>query len=128
MDLREAYFSRRNGIGRRFDVKLRNALRITSKFPELYPLVGVMRLSDSIFKVDGRVFGRLLGINAINGGLFHRQGNFTRHGYARIFLNDYPELKASPITGDVDDIDVLLYKNSDTIISVDSDNASGIMD
>jgi hypothetical protein len=75
------YFGRKNNVNRRFEHKLWNALRLTSVFPNMIKLVGVVWVTDSIIKVYKYAFAKLLNIAAIDGGLFHKQGNFTRHGF-----------------------------------------------
>lgn len=82
--LRNSYFARKNNVNRRFEHKLFNALRITQMFPNLYPYVGVLWVSDSVFKVNKTVFAQLLNIKTIDGGLFHKQGNFPRHGFVTV--------------------------------------------
>lgn len=79
--LEETYFSRKNNVNRRFEHKLWNALQITKAFPNLISQVGVVWISNTIFKVYKSIFARLLHIRCINGGLFHKQGNFTCHGF-----------------------------------------------
>ena len=81
ISLRESYFSKKNNVNRRFEHKLWNALRITSVFPQMDKIVGCVWASDKIIKVYKTPFAFLLGITTIDGGLFHKQGNFTRHGF-----------------------------------------------
>lgn len=102
------YFGRKNNVNRRFEHKLWNALRITSAFPNMTKLVGVVWVTDTVMKVYKHPFARLLNITAIDGALFHKQGNFTRHGF--VTLND-TEAKAKvppEHLHDVDFRDVLL--------------------
>lgn len=80
-DLRTKYFGRKNHACRRFEYKLWNALLITTVYPNLIPQVGVCWVNDNIIKVYKQSFAKLMNINHIDGGLFHKQGNFTRHGF-----------------------------------------------
>ena len=80
--LHDAYFSRKNSVSRRFEHKLWNCLRITSVFPNLTKIIGVTWLDDKVIKVYKYPFAKFLAITCVDGGLFHKQGNFTRHGFA----------------------------------------------
>jgi hypothetical protein len=82
--LYETYFSRKNNVNRRFEHKLWNALAITSSYPHLIKMVGVVWMNEHIIKVYKHAFAKLLGISAVDGGLFHKQGNFTRHGFVQV--------------------------------------------
>lgn len=118
--LQETYFSRKNNINRRFEHKLWNALRITTVFPQLTKLVGVCWVSDTVFKVYKHPFAKLLNISCIDGGLFHKQGNFTRHGFISM-----PEQVATKQLNpeqidDVDYRDVLLLYHSQMMFTSSS--------
>lgn len=104
-DLRRMYFTRRNGAARQFDYKLYNALCITNKFPEAYEHVGAIWVSPTVMKINSQAFAKLLGIHAVQGGLFHKQGNFPRHGFQNIpgATHQIPEC------ADVDDYNVRLF-------------------
>jgi hypothetical protein len=78
------FFRRKNNSSCRFPHKLYNALILVSKNPAIFPVVGVRWVTETVFLVDKFVFGRLLGISAFDGGLFHRQGNFPSHGFVEI--------------------------------------------
>ncbi|KAH0789112.1 hypothetical protein GPJ56_006967 [Histomonas meleagridis] len=78
------FFHKKNNSNCRFPHKLYNALQLVEKKPEFWPYVGVKWMGDTVFKVDKYVFGRLLGITAFDGGLFHSQGNFPSHGFQEI--------------------------------------------
>lgn len=112
-DLRNLYFSKRNGPARRFDFKLYNALLITEKFPSAYYYIGAIWVMPNVFKIHSRIFGSLLGIHAIQGGLFHQQGNFVRHGFIQISKNSNSVLSTSPECIDVDDYDIRLFSDSE---------------
>ena len=61
-----------------------NALKISEAFPEYQNYVGVEWLTAKIFKVNKFQFARLLAIGTIDGSLFHKQGNFTTHGFIQV--------------------------------------------
>jgi hypothetical protein len=103
------YFTRRNGIGRQFDYKLHNALRITMHFPDGYEFVGAVWISGTVMKIHAAAFANLLGIQTVQGGLFHKQGNFSRYGFAHVFKHSSPDLADAPACDDVDDYTVRLY-------------------
>ena len=84
--LQETYFSRKNSVSRRFEHKLWNCLRITSVFPNLTKIIGVCWIDNKNIKVYKYPFAKFLAITCVDGGLFHKQGNFTRHGF--IDLNE----------------------------------------
>ena len=86
---------RRNGGARQFEYKLYNALCITKKHPETYKFIGAKWITNSIMKIDSQIFGNLLGIRAVQGGLFHKQGNFSRHGFTHVFRNSLSEREKS---------------------------------
>ncbi|KAH0789175.1 hypothetical protein GPJ56_006928 [Histomonas meleagridis] len=110
-ELREKYFMRRNGAIRQFDCKLFNALRITLKYPDAYQFVGAIWITNSIMKIDSQIFAHLLNIHAVQGGLFHKQGNFSRHGFQHILRSSSISLMKSPDCSDVDDYQVRLYQD-----------------
>lgn len=111
--LAENYFSRKNNVTRRFEHKLWNALRITSAYPAMIKYIGVAWVTDTVFKVYKQTFAKLLNITCVDGGLFHKQGNFTRHGF--VILPDHAEHQQIPESQleDVDHHDVVLmfHKN-----------------
>ena len=83
-DLVSNYFHKKNNSNCRFPHKLYNALQLVDKKPEFWPFVGVKWVTDSVFKVDKFIFGRLIGISAFDGGFFHSQGNFPSHGFQEV--------------------------------------------
>ncbi|OHS96154.1 hypothetical protein TRFO_37668 [Tritrichomonas foetus] len=101
-DLVTKFFQRKNNANCRFPHKLYNALSIVEQDPKMYNLLGVKWLTDEVFKVDKLIFGRVLGISSIDGGLFHRQGNFPSHGFCEISPDDFDNLKKSFDLSDVD--------------------------
>jgi hypothetical protein len=108
-DLRQMYFTRRNGIARQFEYKLYNALLITSAFPESYEFVGAIWVNERVMKIHAAAFANLLGIHAVQGGLFHKQGNFSRHAFHHVFKISSPELAKMPECAEVDDYQIRLY-------------------
>lgn len=121
------FFQKRNGQDRLFPVKLYHALLITKAFPDAYPYIGVKWVSNDIFKVDGNIFANLLGIIQIKGGLFHKQGNLPRHKFTQVFSTNYPELKGNPDMSDVNDLDVLLFVDSEKRFSMTSEYPESLM-
>jgi hypothetical protein len=101
-DLVTKFFQRKNNANCRFPHKLYNALAIVEHNPILFHLFGVQWVTDRIFKVDKLIFGRLLGIGAVDGGLFHRQGNFPSHGFSELTLNEIDPLRGGHDVLDVD--------------------------
>jgi hypothetical protein len=101
-DLVTKFFQRKNNANCRFPHKLFNALVLVDHNPSLFPLIGVQWITARVFKVDKLIFGRLLGIMTIDGGLFHRQGNFPSHGFAELSQPDLDALKATHVLADVD--------------------------
>jgi hypothetical protein len=83
-DLVSDFFTRKSSANSRFLHKLVNALKISDENPAYFDLVGVAWIADTVFKVDKVRFARLLGIRAIDGSLFHKQGNFPSHGFVEI--------------------------------------------
>jgi hypothetical protein len=108
-ELRLMYFTRRNGFSRQFEFKLHNALRVTMKYPKAYEYVGAIWISPSVTKVNACAFANLLGIQTVQGALFHKQGNFSRHGFTHLLRQSSPEFASSPDCDDVDDYNVRLY-------------------
>ena len=104
-ELRQMYFTRRNGAARQFDFKLYNALCITNRYPEAYDHVGAIWVTPTVMKIKAPAFAHLLGIHAVQGGLFHKQGNFSRHG----FQNIPGAVHRIPECADVDDYNVRLF-------------------
>ena len=100
------FFQRKNTSNCRFPHKLYNALRIVQNDPKLFNLFGVKWINKTLFLVDKLIFGRLLGLNSIDGGLFHCQGNFPSHGFVEV----YEDVQAD-IPIDHDRIRILKHKN-----------------
>jgi hypothetical protein len=112
-DLVTKFFQRKNNANCRFPHKLYNALAVVEHDPNSFHLFGVQWVTDQIFKVDKFIFARLLGIVAIDGGLFHRQGNFPSHGFVELTAGEIEPLRSSHDVSDVDQDRVrLLYHRS----------------
>jgi hypothetical protein len=99
-DLVGKFFHRKNNANCRFPHKLYNALTLVEHRPSMFAWVGAMWITDRIFKIDKLIFGRLLGIGAIDGALFHRQGNFSSHGFGELTSAEVDQLR--PVYGLVD--------------------------
>ena len=124
ISLRETYFAKKNNVNRRFEHKLWNALRITTAFPQFDKIVGCVWASDKIIKVYKTPFAFLLGITTIDGGLFHKQGNFTRHGFSD--MAEYDAVAALPPDqlADVDYREVhLLYTKDGSFSSTSTEQS-----
>ena len=121
--LHDDYFGRKNNVNRRFEHKLWNALLITENFPDMTKLVGVTWATDTVIKVYKFPFAKLLNITAIDGGLFHKQGNFPRHGF--VILNDVDAKEKVPKEQqeDVDFRDVMLITHASNCFTRQSSEA-----
>ncbi len=103
------FFQRKSSSRTRFVYKLYNALKITEYNPRYSAFIGVELASDSVIRVDKKAFARLTGIRAIDGSLFHNQGNFPSHGFFE--LTPYT-VGVVPSDGvDWDDIRLLTHKS-----------------
>lgn len=91
-DLVTKFFRRKNNANTRFPHKIFNALRIVESMPEMWHLIGVKWVTDTVFICDKYIFGRLLGIKSFDGGLFHMQGNFPSHGFKELTPAEANEL------------------------------------
>jgi hypothetical protein len=83
-DLVFDFFQRKSNVNSRFLHKLYNALRISTLSPVWAELVGVQWEARFVIRVNKGQFARLLGIKAVEGSLFHQQGNFTTHGFVEL--------------------------------------------
>jgi hypothetical protein len=122
--LRDDYFGRKNNVNRRFEYKLWNALHLTTVFPNMTKLVGVLWVTDSIVKVYKQAFAKLLNIAAIDGGLFHKQGNFARHGFVAVTDTEAREKVPPEHLLDVDFRDVVLITHTRGLFTLMSCEAS----
>jgi hypothetical protein len=83
-DLVMAFFRKKNHTTGRFVHKLYNALKITTEDSFYFEYIGVEWVSEDIFKINKRIFARLLSIKTVDGSLFHQQGNFPSHGFVEL--------------------------------------------
>jgi hypothetical protein len=115
-DLVTKFFQRKNNANCRFPHKLYNALSLVDHEASLFGLLGVHWITDRIFKVDKFIFGRLLGITSIDGGLFHRQGNFPSHGFAELTGLEVQQVRVAGAANvadvDQDRVRLLYHKGS----------------
>jgi hypothetical protein len=123
-DLVTKFFQRKNNANCRFPHKLFNALALADHNPSLFSLIGVRWVTDRIFLADKFIFGRLLGINSIDGGLFHRQGNFPSHGFAEIAGGDLDQVRQRFGLTDVDQDRVRLLYHKGNMFSKTADEES----
>lgn len=65
-------------------------------------MVGAIYIGQNMIKINSNIFGSLLGIHAVQGGLFHKQGNFSRNGYKQI---QKQKIDQTLLIGNVDDVD-----------------------
>jgi hypothetical protein len=96
------FFRRKSRSTARFLHKLYNVLKISEAHPALYPFVGVRWVTDTVIMVDKVKFARLLAIKAIDGSLFHRQGNFPTHGFVELGVKEARAVLPVEMLGDVD--------------------------
>jgi len=120
-DLRRDYFLKRKGSFRRFDYKLYNALQITKCYADTYEVIGVQWINKNIMKIDSRIFGSLLGIHFVQGGLFHKQGNLCRHKFVHIYKSQVMNMEDNHLCDDVDDHIVRLFYDELNRFSIDKD-------
>lgn len=105
--MKKKYFLLDHGAARQFDFKLHNALCITKEYPKSYSFIGVIWVSECVFKVDSRVFGELIGHDPKH--LIQSGGLFDRHHFFQMFKTGSPEFVNQRDFGDVDDVVVKLY-------------------
>lgn len=109
-DLKRTYFAKRNGPARHFNYKLANALKITREFPNSYNYIGVVQIERCLIKVNSMIFGSLLGIHAVQGGLFHKQGNFLRNGFQQVPKQMLNKSALEINVDDADDNEVRIFR------------------
>lgn len=78
------FFRKKNSSKCLFIYKLYNALRLSEINPEFTYICGVSWWNKTSIRVFPIIFAKLLGIKAIDGSLFHKQGNFTTHGFIEV--------------------------------------------
>lgn len=94
---------------------------ITKTFPDSYPFIGVVWVTDRVFKVNSTIFAYLLGIHSIQGGLFHKQGNFSRHNYQQVLKQNSHDIETNVDISDVDDFLIRLFIDSENRFSRDTE-------
>ena len=55
------------------------------------------------------------------GGLFHKQGNFSRHNFTQVMIQNSPEFEGMPECADVDDFSVRLFTDPQNRFSRDTE-------
>ena len=78
------FFRKKNSSKCLFIFKLYNALKLTEHNPEFIQICGISWYHKTCIRVIPAIFAKLLGIKAIDGSLFHKQGNFTTHGFVEV--------------------------------------------
>ncbi|EAX89470.1 hypothetical protein TVAG_023830 [Trichomonas vaginalis G3] len=119
--IRDTYFTRRNGTARQFDLKLYNALCITKAEPTAAPFIGVEWIDSNHFKVDEKVFSLFLGTKCDNNALFDKQGSFSKYGFEQVYKGANPVLSRNPTCENVDDNTVRIF--TDPLHRFDRDNS-----
>lgn len=83
-----SFFRKKNSNHCKFAYKLYNALLLTETVPELFPVVGIRWITETVFIVEKNTFAKLLGVRSIDGSLFHQQGNFPSHGFVELSFQE----------------------------------------
>ena len=78
------FFQRKNNSKCRFPHKLYNALILSQLDSNMFRMVGAKWVDRKMILINRNAFARLLGIKAIEGSLFHQQGNFPSHGFEEV--------------------------------------------
>jgi len=111
-DLVFDFFRRKSNVNSRFLHKLYNALRISTLSAVWAEIVGVQWDAPYVIRVKKGQFARLLGIKAIEGSLFHQQGNFTTHGFIELNRDQAqmycPNIDLSAV--DFDDVRLMVHQ------------------
>jgi hypothetical protein len=118
-ELVREFFQKKNSGNTRFLHKLYNALRIAEFDPFYAEFVGLEWVNEKVIRIDKRKFARLMGIKAIDGSLFHQQGNFPSHGFIELGPQNRGEF-ANPedLEGvDFDDVRLLVHSTGDFLRS-----------
>jgi hypothetical protein len=90
-------------------------------FPSAYYFIGAIWLNSTVMKIHSQTFAQLLGIHAVQGGLFHKQGNFSRHGFQQVMKRAQAALGMTLDLADVDDYLVRLFTDQHNRFSRDSE-------
>jgi hypothetical protein len=75
------FFQKENTTNAHFVHKLSNAPKLSEFITLFAELVGVRWMNENVFRIDKKIFARLVGVKAIEGSLFHQQGNFPTHNF-----------------------------------------------
>lgn len=86
----------------RFEHKLWNALQLTLKHPEMYPLIGVIWISDRVIQVNRLKFGKLLDLAKSTSALFSQHGSFPTHGFIELTFRDVQKMPGVVLAPDRD--------------------------
>jgi hypothetical protein len=90
-------------------------------FPTAYYYIRAIWLTQTVMKIHSQTFAQLLGIHAVQGGLFHKQGNFSRHGFRQV-MKDTQIIEGMNVDLlDVDDYLVRLFTDEHNRFSRDSE-------
>jgi hypothetical protein len=111
------FFQRKNHANSRFSHKLYNALKITVDDPFYVDFVGIEWVTDTVLRIDKRVFARLLAIKTIDGSLFHQQGNFPSHGFFELTEETGLEFVSRELLDSVDFDNVRLLVHQDRVFT-----------
>jgi hypothetical protein len=103
------FFRQKSGRHARFLHKLHNALRIVAQGPGYFSTIGVAWVSDTILKVSGPIFGRLLGLRQVSAALFYRQGCFGSYEFRPVNQLEAIAAVAVEDLAGVDQDEVRLY-------------------
>ena len=108
-ELNLIYFKKKNlKNSNDFLIKLYNCLNITSIYPSAYSIIGVIRISLNIIKINFKIFGKFIGINSIKNLFFNKQGEFYKYEFEIIKKDN---LNFTFINNDIDDIEIILLKD-----------------
>lgn len=103
MDMCTTHFRGKSNKKVKFEHKLWNALQITKTQPMLYPLVGVIWLSDMVIQIDRTHFGALLCLGKSTSALFNSQGSFPTHGFVELSLQELDAMDIRPYSNNYSD-------------------------
>ena len=78
----------------KFMYKLYDMLRLTTCYPQLKQIVGVYFVNDYVIVAKKNSLINMLGINPknVDGSLFHKQGNFSTHGFIEVNERNYTDV------------------------------------
>jgi hypothetical protein len=115
----EGFFQKRNSSHCRFPHKLFNALRLATAAPHLARHIGVEWVTATVIRVHKLVFARLLKLSAVDGSLFHQQGNFPSHGFVELTEREARACCPPEVLTGVDYEVVRLVRHQDGALSRD---------